>query len=680
MKNILSSLLFVLFLLSISFYYRYQDIVFKRPQSIHKWRQADCASLTLNYYQGGMHFFYPEVNNLTSDGGTSGKSCTSEIPLLYYTVALLYRIFGYHEYIYRIFNTIIFFTGLFFLFKLLQFLIKDFFWAASLSLLFFTSPVLVYYGNNFLTNSAALALSMIAWYYFIRFIFEKKHRWFIFSVIFFFLAGACKVTALFSLIAITAVFLLEVFHIGKFGDHEKLFKTSGRYITAILIVYIIIGSWLAYASYYNREHDSTYFSTTIFPIWNLISAQIRSVLDEIRTIWLQEYFHFSVFLFIVMCFLFILLNFKKNNPFLIYYILIILAEVIIYLFLEFWTFKQHDYYTIDIYILPVLIIISAFDVLKRDYARIFGSVFFKIMFLVFLIFNISYAHSRLQSRYSGWMNDYSEFKDIYTITPYLRLLGISSDDKVISIPDPGHSTLYLMNQKGWTEYIDSRLNRGVPIYYNRDSAGIQLSVNKGAKYLILNNIEELFRKPYLQSFCTHLIGRYNNVLIFQLDKHVPNFNLSYCRIEDVLSCDAETVSSDSNFYIGDNHTIFKDGNTRSNDFSYRGNYSCRLDSKNSFGMRIKVKNLEYGESFKVSVWRKKVGSSGGFIIASGGSYYNNESNVVKRDLFSWEEMNKEFLIPNELVGKEVEIYLYNPSDDPVYYDDLMIIRYKNFID
>jgi len=625
-----------------------------------------------------MHFFHPEVNNLTSDGGTTGKSCTSEIPFLYYTVALLYRIFGYHDYIYRIFNTIIFLAGLYFLFRLLHFLIKDFFWAASLSLLFFTSPVLVYYGNNFLTNSAALSFSMIAWYYFIRFLFEKKHRWFIFSIVFFFLAGACKITALISLFAITGIFLLELFHIRKFVDHEKVFSHAGWYITTILIVYIIIGLWLIYASDYNREHDSNYFSTTIFPVWKLQMTQIRSVLQGIRTEWLHEYFHRSVLLFVAASFLFILFNFKKNNPLLIFCILIIFAEIIFYILLQFWTFKDHDYYTIDIYIFPVLIILSAFDVLKRDYSKIFRSVFFKIIFFVLLIFNISYAQSRLQFRYNGWINDYPDYKDIYTITPYLRQIGISPDDKVISIPDVSHSTLYLMNQKGWTEYIDARLNNGTSIIYNGDSTGVQLSVNKGAKYLILNNMGELIKKPYLQSFCTHLKGRYNNVLIFQLGNQVPNFSLNNRKMEEVLQCDAETVSSDSTFFIGDNYTIFKEGNTRSCDFSYHGNYSCRLNSKNNFGMGIKIKYLMYSESFKVSVWRKKVGKAEGFIIASGGTYYNQESKLIKRELSGWEEINKEFIIPNELVGKEVDIYLFNPSADPVYFDDLIITRYKYF--
>src|SRR5665811_2126527 len=76
------------------------------------------------------------------------------------------------------------------------------------------------------------------------------------------------------------------------------------------------------------------------------------------------------------------------------------------------------------------------------------------------------------------------------------------------------------------EYTDARFNKGNPRPYNQDSAGIQHSIDKGAKYLIVNGIKELYNKPYLQSYCTHLAGNYNNVLIFNLKNGSRNFNLT----------------------------------------------------------------------------------------------------------------------------------------------------------
>ena len=328
MKRYYPRILFIILLLVVSFYYNYHEIVFKSPQSIHKWRQSDCASIALNYYQGGMNFFKPETHNLTSDAGTTGKCCTSEIPILYYSVASLYTVFGHHDYIYRIFNTLLFFLGLFFLFRLLHYILKDIFWAIALALLFFTSPVLIYYGNNFLSNSSSLAFSIIGWYYFMRFYFEHKPKWFYISMAVFFIAAAFKVTALFSLFAITGIYGLELLGLIKFKKSGKLFSKPIWYLLSIIPIFIIIGLWLVYAHNYNQKHDCSYFSTTIFPIWDLNRTEIFSVLDKIKRVWLEQYFHKSVILFLLICFLFIVSFFRKNIKLLIFSVFFICAEAI----------------------------------------------------------------------------------------------------------------------------------------------------------------------------------------------------------------------------------------------------------------------------------------------------------------------------------------------------------------
>lgn len=39
----------------------------------------------------------------------------------------------------------------------------------------------------------------------------------------------------------------------------------------------------------------------------------------------------------------------------------------------------------------------------------------------------------------------------------------------------------------------------------------------------------------------------------------------------------------------------------------------------------------------------------------------------------------EFFIPSELTDQELVIYVYNPDTDPVYFDELEIIRYKSVL-
>lgn len=676
MKRYLWHTAFIFVLMVVSYFYNYHEIAFKRPQSIHKWRQSDCASLALNYYQNGMKFFQPETHNLTSDGGKSGNACTSEIPILYYSVATLYKIFGYNEAIFRILNTLLFFLGLFYLFRLLKYLLDDGFWALGLSILFFTSPVLVFYGNNFLSNSSSFAFSIVGWYYFFRFYKEEKRKWFAVSVLFFLLAASFKVTAFFSLFAIGGIYLMENFRILKFKQNKKIFNRPIFQLLLMAAAIVLVFAWIVYARQYNQKHDCYYFSTTIFPIWEIEKTEILNVLENVRKVWLRHYFHITVLYLLLVCIPFVVLFYKKNLKILNLILAIVFLEVVFYVLLQFWTFKDHDYYTIDMYILPVLLIISTFYILKTSFPQIFTSLIAKVVFSLFVVFNIYYAQKINTERYEGRKNNFGELEDTYFVTPYLRELGISENDTIISIPDASHVSLYLMNQKGWTEYQDARFNREESIAYNRDSVSIQKSINNGARYLIVNGIAQLYDKRYLQSFCSHLKGRYNNMLIFDLGEQQSNFSLQNREVKRKYICDAENLTNNGKEYRGDPDSIvFGNGETQSAEFLFRGSKVCKLFKDKPYGMTIRLSGLKFGESFEVLVWRKS--STKGILVASATDYYNNEVEVVDKTETGWEKLRMKLFVSKELENKELGFYLYNPDEEAVYFDDFEIIHYKS---
>jgi hypothetical protein len=99
------------------------------------------------------------------------------------------------------------------------------------------------------------------------------------------------------------------------------------------------------------------------------------------------------------------------------------------------------------------------------------------------------------------------FQALETITPYLRSLGIERTDKVISIPDISFNiTLYLMDQKGWTDYGDVNLNR---------SEKIAKKIKSGAEYLIIND-STIYKKDNIQPYIKNKIGSYKNIDIYDL--------------------------------------------------------------------------------------------------------------------------------------------------------------------
>jgi len=500
-----SSLLFVILFLAISWYYDYHKILTYKPQSIHKWRQSDCASITLNYFQHGMNFFQPEVHNLASDNRTTGYA-VGECPILYYFVASLYKIFGHHDLIYRLVNTFIFFIGLFALYKLLERWLNDPFWGITLSLFVFTSPVVVYYANNYLTDTTSFAFVLMGWCFFFNFYDSGKFRPLYLSFLFFTIAGLLKITSAINVIALISLYLINSFGWFRMKQKSNQLPVNLKTLLPFVFYFTVIVAWYLFAIHYNRVHQTEFFSTQIWPIWDLSKETILWIRDQMKMYWFRDYFHITVHILLLASLAVILLFRKKIHPVLFTLTVLMFAGVLLFSILWFYAFGNHDYYIIGLLIFPVFMLLSLADLLVKRYPGIMKSVITKVFFLLFLLFNVYYAGQRLEWRYTGWINDYPANRDLYEVTPYLRSLGIQPEDKVISLPDPTPCySLYLMNQRGWTAHYRN----------NTDSLKIEESIALGAKYLILTG-EEVAQHSYLQNFMKQQIGMYNDISIYSL--------------------------------------------------------------------------------------------------------------------------------------------------------------------
>jgi len=499
-----SKWVFILLLFAISMIYNYQDILFKTPQSLHQWRQCDCLSITMNYYQDDNPFLEPSVHYLGVDG--TGKT-VSEFPIIYYSVAQLWKIFGPHEFIFRLMGMLFFFTGLFALFKIFENTLKDSLLAILFPLFLFTSPTLVYYANNFLMDIPALSLAMIGLYFFFKFVQTSANKHLFWFAFFYTLAGLLKISSLLSFMAIFGLFVLELFKV-KLNPDKKIFQYPQKQIFAFVGVILVELIWYMYAHNYNAKHNSGIFLIGILPVWDIDAAQIRLTWDAIIEHIKWDYFRRETQLVFVLMFVAGFAFYKKSNRLILLLISFLSIGFLTYIMLFFQPLKDHDYYTINLFILVPVIILGFLWLLKERFNKIFTSVIFKILVILFLIHNVDFARRRIEARYSdrGWQNrNYIEnvqyFKEI---PPYLSSIGIKKEDKVLSLSDNSiNVSLYLMNQKGWTSY-------GVSL----DSAGIADKMKLGAKYLMLTNQD--FEKPEIQPFTRNKIGEFRNIKIYAL--------------------------------------------------------------------------------------------------------------------------------------------------------------------
>lgn len=655
------SIIFVILLGAISLLYNYHEIALKKPQSTHKWRQSDCASIAMNYYQGGMKLFKPEVHNLTSKKGTSGAAFTSELPLYYYSIAFLYNIFGPHDYIYRIINTIIFLLGLFYLHKIVLIISKDYWYSLIIPLLFFTSPVLVYYGNNFLTNTSALSFSVISWYHVVYYIQSKKKKHLWYFLLFSFLAASFKITALISFFAIGVVVLIN--GLGK----RKNYITSRPWqlITGMALVVGLVFSWVLYAKNQNGINECYYFSTKTFPIWDLDKEGIMKVWNNIDKFWFKQYFHSSMHILNLITFGFLLVKFNKIPVYLRVVFGMIFIQFISFIALQYWTFKDHDYYTIGLFIFPIYNLCLGLFLLKSEFNKVFQSKILKIALSILLIFNISYAKSQINERYAGWWNDISKFNDLHTITPYLEAIGLDGSDTVIIVPDNSHVSLYLINHKGWTNYIESKFNKGDKYRFNSDSITIEESIEKGASKLFVNGISNLYEKEYLQTFCSNLIAKYKDVLIFDLTKKGNVINYRDKTLHSKYYNGAELdQNADVSGTVG--NSLFR---------SARGlSYSvaCSLNANNPYGLTVRMKDYCFGDSIVMRVWVKNSENAKGTLVSSLGTHLDYSSVVQDSLPNGWFLIESNYVIDHDNYDDELVLYLFNDGEGEALFADYQI--------
>lgn len=513
--------IFILLFFSVSFYYGYYEILQKKPQSIHRWRQTDSASIAYNFYSRDYNIFHPEVLYQVADQGKSGYT-VGEFPGYYFFIAGLWKVFGHSDVIYRLVSFLLFFIGIYHLFKLSLLYIKDTVWSIFIALTFMTSTVVMYYANSFTTDIPALSLSITGFYYFQMYLIKRKRSLLALSLGLFAFAGLIKIVTLMPFLCILGVYFFNTIRLTKIEYASYSFKLNYRLILAFSVIFILIFAWYAYAVHYNSVHQVFFFSTQTFPIWDYSFDRIVNILDYINEKWLSDYFNFSAFGLFSLFFIFLLINFRKVDKYLRIITSLLFLQTVCYILLWFFCFEQHDYYFIHLMPFLMFLTISTFQLLKEHCPNLFQSTILKVILLFILACNIQNTKYRLKERYEGYANEYPIYQYAHSAAPYLKKIGIKPEDKIISLPDetPNY-TLYLFQQRGWSEAGQNNLS----------AEGVEKCIGLGAKYLICTGYEVLSR-PYLKPYLQHKIGQHGDVTIYKLHQ-------SLNEIQKSINLDAE---------------------------------------------------------------------------------------------------------------------------------------------
>jgi hypothetical protein len=500
----------------------YDSVLDKGPMSTHMWRQTDCLSMTKNFYDGAP-FMEPELHMQMGDKNTTGKTA-GEFPILYYTVAQIWKITGVSEMAYRIFYLCILVGGLFCFYQTLRMIFKDLFWSFFLTLLLFTSPILVVYGVSFLTDAPAFCFILISGYFLTRYSMEQKNLFFFIAMFFIALAGLIKVSHLLFFGFLIAIFVLEIFPVKTLGN-RKFFKKSWQEYAGLIFVIGAIYSWYSYAAYYNETHGFKYTFNDIFPIWLMEEEKIEPWIKGIKEVTTHTFFGRPILFSFLFLGLFNLTLWKKIPRFAYFGNLFIILGAIAYFCLWGPLFINHDYYYLALLVLFPAIILPFVYFIKTNHSTIFNGIYTKLFLGIFLLFHLVYCKQMIALKTTAeegyfvfvgnqryieemrWINweakqNWMRFRQCI---PYMEKLGIKQEDRIISLPDFSFSiSLYLMDHKGWSNYLN----------YSQESQ-IQELVDKGAKYLVISQ-PEIEKQPFLEKFVQNQIGEFKGLKFYKL--------------------------------------------------------------------------------------------------------------------------------------------------------------------
>lgn len=507
----LSTFIFLLLLMLMFILYQYHRVIKLGPASVHVWRQTDCLSLAYSYYKETLNFFKPTVFNL---GEYGNGEAVSEFPLLYYITGIIWRFLGVNEIVLRVINIFIMIIGLISLKKSVELLIKSAFWGIIIPLLFFTSPLIVAYTNNFLPDAPSLGFNLVGLYFFIKWILNNKKKELILSSIFFALAGLLKISALIAPISLLSARIIYISFIMKNTNELKITIPSMLLIIAIPII------WHLYAQNYtkNPELFLSFKDINSRTICRLNYNEIIKTLNNFNFLTLPMITNGIIKTIIAFSYIYLLWHWKKIDKFFLIATNLMLTGCLSYLIIFFRVFDVHDYYFIVVFIFPAFLSVAFLKEINIHHPSVISGNFSKFIALLILVFSVYYCEEKHKIRYFihsspiidraerelwKWYN-YSNsisFGFFKGIDKYLDSLGISYEDKIICLPDvTPNGTLYFIKRKGWTAFngIDNEEK-----FINK--------IKMGAKYLII--YKNQFHNPlkdyaFINKYIKEKVGQY----------------------------------------------------------------------------------------------------------------------------------------------------------------------------
>lgn len=674
-KELKHNILPILVIVIIGFLYQYKYIN-EFPSHIHAWAQSDRYALSKGFIENGLDLFKPQMNiyNHQFPGKWSVPSETTitavDFPIHDYIPALLMKIAGNSSpWIFRLYILFYSFIGLFYLYKLAKSLTGNRLTSIFIVIFAATSPVFVYYQGGFLPTIPSLANAMIGIYFYQSYLKEESKKKFLLAIVFFTLATLSRTTFAIPLIALM---ITEFIRFLK-KDTDAISK-----IFPLLFSFGIIVSYLVY-NVYLRENYGSNFLNHILPPENF--SQFKEILKTVYHRWVFQYFTVFHYLFILgIIFLFVAnkirkrINFKEANLNFPFFSFIYIIGSCLFSLLMFRQFSDHDYYFLDTFYLPSILILNI--LLKSVYLTIYNKyriIYSSIITVILIILIVQPLKTQEDRRkHEEWDRTEAIINDYSNSSEFLDSLRISKSAKILVldaiIPN---MPFILMDRKGFA-------------IMQIDRKHIEEALKWDYNFIIFQN----------KYFVEGIYAVYPEI-ISKIEKIADNGKLSVCRstkkyrqqnLDEFLNVKIVNPLFKSFCDFDNSPGKFWNNINLSTQKAHSGNKSAFIDSTMEFGLTFKsnelsdlkdkVNNLQFSSYF---FYQSKINSEIVVSINSKGKniYYKsfNLQNFVK-DKNVWKDVHLIFPLPaiksNDF---ELRLYIWNSGKSEFWYDDFGFLIY-----
>lgn len=449
------------------------------PSFIHAWSQSDRYAVALGFLNNNLDLFHPETYIYNKQfpnwwNYAHDNTVTSvDFPFVEYIVAIMMKITGVTSpWIFRICTFAIALLGMFFLYKLTFLLTKD--WLKSLFVTAFamTSPVYAYYFNGFIPGIPALTFAMLALYFYLKYFETNSNKSFILSILFITLSVLIR-----SSFAVIYVALL-CFEFLRILRKESVFKDKVIPVVSSVILILAYYLWNKHLA----AQNGTLFLSDLMPAndWNDFWQRMTLAKDNWKFHYFGKIHYYSFAAILLISIVYICVKKIKNNvnaeshkkavP-LILLVIVMLFGYVLFTIAMAKQFPNHDYYFIDTYFLPLLLlfilVLRTLPLTDYNYKG-FISLIISSVLIVFMLRNVNEIQQKRRSKYWSVASERT-IKNYQGSERFLDSMNVSKDAKILTLyAYPQNTPFILMNRKGYTLMNEKDLSLEIALSFDYD--------------------------------------------------------------------------------------------------------------------------------------------------------------------------------------------------------------------